>query len=169
MWIISRLSFVVKVVALFYECIAMSEIAAMITSIKSLTDILKAMKGLYDGKLIQEKVIELQSVILDVQEKALIANMTHSELTQAKSKLEKEVAKLKAWGAEKKKYKLQEWEGILAYIWQPLMQSTEIFHAICTNCYTNDQKSILQMEQRMAVKVIKCYKCHAEHTILPQF
>jgi ribosomal protein L37E len=71
-----------------------SAIAGMMTALRGATDISKAMLGLRDAAMIQDKVIELNAKILDAQNAAFAANEERRELQQKIESLEAEVKRL---------------------------------------------------------------------------
>jgi hypothetical protein len=86
----------------------MTAIAGLVSSLKAATDISKAMIGLRDTALIQGKVIELQGIILSARQSALSAQSDQFTLLERVRDLEKKLADLGAWGAEKTRYELKE-------------------------------------------------------------
>jgi hypothetical protein len=120
-------------------------IAGLVSSLKAATDISKAMVGLRDGALIQSKVIELQGVILTAQQSALSAQSDQFAVLERVRELEKEIAHLKAWDTEKKKYELREVSpGAFAYVMKKSAKGGEPPHWLCAACYQRGNKFILQ-------------------------
>src|SRR5258708_7807147 len=85
----------------------MSAIGAVASSLNTAVNIAKAMVDLRDWSAVQSKVIEFQQAILDAQSNIFAVNEERSALIQRVSELEKEVAALKAWDAEKQNYELK--------------------------------------------------------------
>ena len=142
-----------------------AEFAAVFTSLKTTSDIAKALMSLRDTALIQSKVIELQGEILSAQAGTLAAQESQSTLLQRVRDLEKEVADLKAWDAEKQKYQLTDLgRGAFAYTLKEQASSPEPQHSICPNCYQDSRKSILQRVTLPIgqVQVLRCLGCEAE-------
>ena len=146
-------------------------IGGLVQSFKTLTDIGKALLGLRDAALIREKVIELNREILSAQASALATQTDQFTLLEQKRTLEKEVADLKAWDAEKQKYELvnvrpQNAPGgnAFAYALKKEASSTEPPHFICEHCYQDGRKSTLQEEVRYpgATNVLFCPRCGLE-------
>ena len=69
----------------------MTAITAVAASLNAAKEITKAMIGLRDAALIQGKVIELNSTILDAQSSAFAANDERSALIEQVRDLEKEI------------------------------------------------------------------------------
>lgn len=144
-----------------------SAIAGTVAALKGAMDITKAMIGLRDAQAIQSKVIELNAQILEAQSSAFAANDERAALIASISELEKEVADLKAWGAEKENYQLTNvGDGVLAYTLKPTVQSTEPSHMLCAHCYQNNKKSFLQptQELRLRRRIHICPSCKSEFT-----
>jgi hypothetical protein len=85
------------------------EAFAGLSALKTAFDLAKGLKDINDAALRNAAVIELQ-------EKILSAQQTQSALAEQVGELEKEVARLKDWEAEKKRYQLTELgPGIVAF------------------------------------------------------
>jgi hypothetical protein len=127
----------------------LSAITAIASSLNAAVNITKAMKDLNDLSVFQSKVIELQSVILEAQSGVFNANDERSALIEQISQLKKEMADLKTWDTEKKRYELKAITAdALAYALKPESQGAEPPHFICANCYEHGKKSLLQMKAR---------------------
>jgi hypothetical protein len=110
------------------------------------------MIGLHDAKAVQEKVLELNSKILDAQRATFAAHDERTTLIDRVRALEEENAGMKAWGAEKARYELKDlYRGLFAYIPKEGMEQGEPLHALCANCYQKGQKSILQTNGSISV------------------
>ena len=107
-----------------------------VSAFKAAMDISKGIKDLDDRTRRNEAVIELQ-------EKILGAQSAQSALIQAVGDLEKEVARLKAWDADKQRYKLAELRpGVVAYTLKEGMENGEPVHKLCTACCRLDSNRI---------------------------
>jgi hypothetical protein len=124
----------------------MGMIGGVAVSLSHLANITKAMIGLRDQALIQEKVIELQGAILDAQSGVFAANDERASLIEQVTKLESEIANLKAWETEKQRYHLKKVSELnsTAYVLKPEAQGAEPPHCICPACYEHGKKGILQ-------------------------
>jgi len=140
----------------------MGSIGALIGSIATAGEIAKGMINLRDTAKIQEKVIELQGVIMSAQSSAMSAQTDQFALLDRVRKLEKEVADFKAWETEKQRYELKELRpGAFVYSLKEETRNAELPHYICANCYQRGQKSILQQETHMPglVDLWACQAC----------
>jgi hypothetical protein len=137
-----------------------SAIAGLMSSLKAATDISKAMIDLRDGAMIQRKVIELQGVILAAQQSALSAQTDQFTMLERVRELEKEIARLRAWDAEKANYELKEISrGAFAYVLKPDAGAGEPPHWLCTSCYQKSHKAVLQYDGRTDKNDESIYKC----------
>jgi Zn finger protein HypA/HybF involved in hydrogenase expression len=144
----------------------MGAVAAMVSSISAATQITKVMLGLRDAAMIQSKVIELNTEILSAQASAFAANQAQTALLERIGALEKEIAALKTWEAEKQNYQFAEVSsGVFAYTPKADMEPPKPFHMLCANCYERGEKSTLQATQelRMRRRVHKCPRCQSEY------
>ena len=143
-----------------------STIGVVSTSIGTLMDIAKAMKGVHDATLLDNKVFELQRAMLETQQSVFAANEERTELIERIRELEKEISGLKQWEAEKEKYKLEivDATGVYAYARKPNPTDVEPHLFICANCYQAGRKSLLQATSHTAMgkRVHVCPNCKAE-------
>lgn len=142
----------------------MVDIAAIggaLGSIKAAGDIANAMLKLHDAKALQEKTIELNRIILSAQQAAIAANGAQSELIARIGQLEKEIADLKNWEADKARYQLTDMGGgVVALAIKEAMRNGEAFHRICANCAASGKKSYLQPQvQGPYYDRYKCQGC----------
>ncbi len=145
--------------------IDLGSIQAAIGGLQAAGNIAKSMINIRDATALQSKTIELQQAILAAQDSALTAKSAQASLIDRISDLEEEVARMKAWDAEKDRYELTDLgNGKFAYSLKEQTDSTEPSHKICANCYNHNEKSILQSETRNPgrINVLVCHNCDAE-------
>src|SRR5260221_7209517 len=143
----------------------MAMIAGAVTSLRSAYELSKALVGVRDTALFNDKIIELQRVILAAQSDAISAQSDQFTLLELIRELKKQVADLEKWDAEKQKYELAEiTSGVFAYALKATASPAEPKHLICANCYEQGHKSILQTETRFPgrYEVGVCHACTAE-------
>lgn len=144
----------------------MGSIAAAIGGLKAASDITQAMVGVRDTAILQAKTIELQQVILAAQASGIAAQSEQFTFLERIRDLEEELTSIKAWGAEKERYKLNEIKsGVFTYILKEEAGTAEPSHQICANCYDNLQrKSILQTEIQSIgrAEILFCHHCGSE-------
>ena len=135
-----------------------AEVIAGLSVFKSALDVAKGLKDINDAATRNAAVIELQETILAAQAQQMV-------LVERVGELEKEVAGLNAWEAEREHYELKEVaSGQLAYVLKEETRSSEPAHMLCANCYSQNQKSILQTEVRNPGRhtVLFCQRCGGE-------
>ena len=126
----------------------MSLIQGTITGLKTASDIAKGFLELKSITDVQGKVIELQSAILSAQSSALAANSDQAAMVEQIRTLKEEIASVKAWETQKQRYKLTPpWDGSVVYALKESVANGEPAHWICTSCYENGRKSILNQIQ----------------------
>ena len=128
----------------------MGAISGLAASLTAAADITKGIVGLRDATMVQDKVIELQGVILSAQSNALTAQSEQFSLLERIRALEEKVTGFEAWDTEKQKYELKQVHtGAFAFVLKPEASSGEPPHWLCTTCYENNRKSILQAQGRV--------------------
>src|SRR5467141_3021959 len=94
-----------------------SAFASALASLKAAKDIAEAMIGLRDAQAFQAKLLEFQSKLIDANNAAFAAQDERVALLERVHALEKELASLKAWEADKARYELKEvGSGTFAYV-----------------------------------------------------
>jgi uncharacterized protein YcgI (DUF1989 family) len=143
-----------------------ADFAALFSSLQVITNLTKFMIDARDASVIRAKAIELQREIIATQQGAIAANLSHSAMLDRVRQLEKEVADLKAWDAEREKYKLTKMSqctDVLGYALKEQRDPTEPVHFLCANCFEGRIKSILQREKRFGRnEVLFCPRCRTE-------
>jgi DNA polymerase IIIc chi subunit len=126
------------------------------SALKTAFDMAKALKDIDDRTRRNDAVIELQ-------EKILGAQTAEAALIQQVGELEREVASLRAWEAEKQRYELQELPpGVFVRVLKPSMASGEPIHRLCAKCYEDGKKSILQcVGKNRGLDTLNCHGCGA--------
>jgi hypothetical protein len=142
----------------------MATIAAAVSSLKAAGDMAKALVGIRDGAILNQKVIELQGVILAAQSDALAAQSDQFALLERVRELEADVARLKTWNAEKERYVLTEiGTGAFAYLIKPARRGAEPVHCICVQCYEAGRKATLQLKSNTyGCVILECPGCKNE-------
>jgi DNA-directed RNA polymerase subunit RPC12/RpoP len=138
-------------------------IQSAVSSLKTAGDIAKGFLQLKSIADVQGKVIELQSAILGAQTSALAAQSEQATMIQRVRDLEEEVRNVKAWEEAKQRYSLYEpTAGSFVYALKENSGSPEPSHWICTNCYENNKRSILQLKSIGKVDQYVCPHCYSE-------
>jgi cell division protein FtsB len=137
-----------------------------LASIKTLSDIAHTAFGLRDSAKLLEAKVEFNRQLFAVQTALATAQSEQAELTQAIHDLEKEIADLEAWDAEKEKYELKQISnvGTVAYMLKPDARGIEPPHWLCTNCYQNRKRGIIQYYGHIGASLhFRCSSCPAEY------
>ena len=135
-----------------------SEIVAGISAFKTMLDLAKGLKDINDATT-------RNSVAIELQEKILSAQTEQAALIERISELEKQVAELEAWDADKQRYELTDFgSSTFAYGLKEGMEQGEPPHRLCVACYQKGQKSILQFNHKNNYKqdVYSCPACKTE-------
>lgn len=142
-----------------------TSIATATSSIKAAVDIAKTLVEVKSFADFETMASELRERIVAAQVATLEAQSEQSAMIQRISDLVKEIARLETWSAERQRYELSNlWNsGVVAYGLKKSMSNSESAHYICTNCYDDGRKSILQPQKRQGGRfMLLCPKCKAE-------
>src|SRR5258708_6226236 len=141
----------------------MGSIAAAVNSLKVAGDIAVSLVNLKTMAEVQAKAIELNQKIITAQHDIFAANAAQSALIQRVSELEKEIASVKAWEAQKQRYQLAiPFAGITVYALKKSMSDGEPSHYICANCYHNGKRAMIQhVRDKDGWILITCSACKA--------
>ena len=144
-----------------------AEITGVVQSVKALNDLIKAARDLKNFNELVAAVSEVNSKLMEAQSAALLAQEKQSSFANRISELEKEIMDLKNWERDTQRYELSEIaSGIFAYKLKPGMQPPEPTHMLCANCYSNHQKSILQLRNKNQFgQWYVCHHCKSEIAI----
>jgi hypothetical protein len=113
----------------------MGAVSGLMTSLRAVVEITKAMKDIDSAIALQTKTFELTREIMSAQSYAMEAMAAQSALLDRVRQLEEEKTKLDAWESEKQRYEVQNVDrGFFAYVLKPGMENGEPPHALCTTC-----------------------------------
>lgn len=137
-----------------------AEIGAAFEALKIASDTAKSLIQLRDIALVRGKAVELQGQILAAQQIALDTRAREESLISQISELKEQVTQLERWSADKEAYALNEvGTGAFAYVRKPNAEPAEPPHWLCTNCFNNHRKSILQYAGRTGSNRESLYTC----------
>ena len=147
-------------------------ISAALASLKAAKDITQAMIGPRDAAAFQEKRLELQNAVLDAQSSVFAANEERTALIEKVRQLEKELARLEAWEADKQRYEMRSLSrhgAAIVYSLKSDAVDSEPFHCICATCYEQGKKVPLQFSRVAFMggeeQILACPVCKTEvHT-----
>jgi hypothetical protein len=132
-----------------------AEVYAGLGAFKTMFDLAKGLKDIDDRTT-------RNAVAIELQEKILAAQQQQASLIQKVSALEKEVADMKAWEADKQRYELKKiGHGAVAYMLKPHTRGAEPPHWLCPNCYAQHKKAYFQPtgEERHRAWIYRCQGC----------
>lgn len=98
-----------------------------------------------DKNDIEPKIRKLSEVTATIVENSLKMMEYESELREKARKLEEKLEKVKNWEVEKERYELKniEIDGVV-YALKPSFAESEAEHNLCTTCFEDRKKRILQ-------------------------
>ena len=141
-------------------------IAAAVSSLKIAGDIAVGLINLKNVTEIQAKAIELNQKIITAQHEIFQANEAQTALTNQISELKKQIAQMNEWEKQKVRYKLiNPWKSqpALVYALKESCKESDTAHWICTKCYDDGQRSILQPQRdKSHFIILVCPTCKAE-------
>jgi hypothetical protein len=126
---------------------------------------LKALKDLVSGDA-RAQVAALYDVILASQASAMEAHLKQTAMIDRIRELEEEIARMKAWDKQKERYKLaRPWPGaaFVLYVLKESCKESEEAHWICTKCYDDGRRTILQpRDDKNGLVLLCCPTCKSE-------
>ena len=139
-----------------------AEISAGFTSLKAAKDLLQALHGVQTAVAINDVKFALQSHLLDAQQGLFAAQEAQSAASKRISDLEEEIVRIRDWKAERENYELVDvWHGAFAYMPKGGVESGEIAHWLCTNCFEQGRKSLMQNKGGVTDALFGCDGCQA--------
>ena len=110
---------------------------------------------------LNDAVINMQQAVIDAQEMVLAGQATEAKLRFRVQELERQVKGAEKWVKEASRYKLVDLRGNkgMAYaLREELSTEDEPMHYLCTSCFEDGSKSILQCTG-MSIKPYDCPRC----------
>lgn len=150
--------------------VGMVEAGAALGSIKSAMDMLKGIRSLKSETEVNQAIIDIQRILLDAQTAAIEDKQRQLGLLARVSELEARVANISKWDEERARYKLTEFsEGRYAYVLKEEASREEPSHKLCTTCFNDGRKSLLQtVNKHSGGESVYCQHCK-QKTILSNF
>ena len=121
------------------------EIQALMGSLKAATEITGSILKLKSTTDIKDKVIELQTALLEVQTKAISATTSQFELQEKVKQLEELLRLATEWGDQENRYSLAcPWSSAAqVYALKRSFAEGEKPHFLCSHCFHDRRKVIL--------------------------
>lgn len=142
-------------------------IKGAIDSIKASVDLSKSIVEVKKGADIATATRELNNLLLAAQSDALAAQSEQFAVIEEIRNLKEKIMSLEAWQAEKQRYSLKEvGVGGFAYALKDIASNGEPMHYLCTNCYQDGCKSILNQKRNpRRFNELRCPKCNSSVVI----
>lgn len=122
----------------------MTLIQGAIAGLKTASDIAIGLGKLNTLAQVQEKSVELGQIIVAAQSATLSAYADQAAMIEEVRALKEEIMRVKAWETQKQRYMLESCgPGSVAYALKESVANGEPPHLICTKCYEDGHKSIL--------------------------
>jgi hypothetical protein len=120
-------------------------VTTALASIKTAGELVNLVLQTKVNAAVTEKAREFQSAIISLQSAILSIQAQNQELLVENGRLKQELINAENWEAEAAKYELKQVStGAFVYAVKPDQAGTGPTHWLCTQCYENKQKSILQ-------------------------
>ncbi|KKC27139.1 hypothetical protein [Sphingomonas sp. SRS2] len=146
-------------------------IGAGLGSLKAAKDIVQALNGIQTAAAINDVKLTLQGHILEAQQGLFAAQEAQTASAQRVNELTAEIQRLRDWSSEKQRYELKNiGVGTFAYMLRPDERRDDPPYWLCTRCFDDGQKSILQFQGRGndARQVVhSCSRCKATFATRP--
>lgn len=139
-----------------------AEIQSGFTALKAAMELVKAGKGVIEQAAMANALFEIQQRLMDTQGAALQILEEKTGLVKQVHDLETQLAAREDWKAEAENYELtQVAQGVSA--WTEKRCEAKLVDAIklCANCFSEKQKSILQMQHEHVnrERSLRCARC----------
>jgi hypothetical protein len=137
------------------------EIIAALASIKPAFDIVSGLLKMKTDAAVQEKAVELNSKLLDVQRTIGEMMEAHTRLVEENTALKGRVATFDQWQLEKESYEIVPTGRTNGFLWarKPVEKESYARMYLCTVCFEDRKKSILGWKD---AHTLRCPRCKAE-------
>ena len=134
-----------------------------LTSLKDVIDIAQSILESKSRTEIQDKVTKLQSALMKAQNSAVAATTAQLELQEKVRTLEEQRRAANEWGDQESRYSLVcPWEGTAqVYALKRSASEGENPHFLCSNCFHNKRKVILNPIKKDGWILMACPSCRA--------
>lgn len=141
-------------------------VQAMMGSLKAATDISRTLFDLKTTAEVQGKVIDIQSALLAAQSSALEATNAQFALQERVRELESQLKNFEEWGQQEQRYTLTNpWRGpAQVYALKKEHANGEGPHFLCTNCFHNRKRVILNPLSKDGWVHMVCPACKSDVT-----
>jgi len=146
-----------------------ADIASALTAVKSLSEFLSLAAKSKTDAAVAQKAAELSVVIVDLTSAMSAVQAKNNDLLSRNHELEQKIMEMDNWKATAEKYSLIEVSLDVFFYANNKDQSTaEPSHWLCTKCYEDHKKSIVQRESSIASGTFYvCPNCKQEFRFSP--
>lgn len=140
-------------------------IAGAFGALKGAAEITQGLLALKTDTAVSTKVVELNRIIAEVQHQLFAAQADYAAAVGREHELKAKIVQLENWSHEQERYQLHQLApGTLVYRVKPAMQGAEPVHDLCTHCYQEGVKSILQNGgMQGSHRAVKCPRCNTTY------
>ncbi len=140
-------------------------VAGVLTSTKTATEITKVLVDMKTDAAVNAKAVELTSVLLQLQQQLMVANMEQMELISRMQTLEAELKEAQAQLLDAERYQPHQFStGAVAYVAKERVDGQPILY-LCSNCFERHLKVTLQVTPgNQNVQGMKCPRCETAIT-----
>lgn len=140
------------------------ELSALVSSIRVAYDLAKGIGSLKLETERNKAVADILRVLVSVEHDSIALKEKYDLMLEEKDALAEKLVKLEDWKLTEKRYELKQLHrGVFAYVLKEAAQAKEPIHWLCTNCWSQKKKSILQAkyDTETAARYV-CLACPAE-------
>lgn len=141
-----------------------AEFAAGIAGLKTITELTSLVLKMNVDAAVRQKAEESNFAIINAQNLMIELQSKHQELLGEKDQLKKRLVEMENWEVESQKYTLTEF-GFRAFVYTAKTNENDPTpkHWLCSECYQNRKKSILQrMGHDTKGALYLCHHCKSE-------
>lgn len=118
-------------------------IAAVLSSMKTATDIAAILTGMKTDAAVQSKAIELTTALLQVQQQLMATQLEQMELIGKVAELKAKLAEVTAESAQRDSYERHQFvTGQFAYTLKGESSDDKPRYYLCSRCHENDKKQV---------------------------
>ncbi len=137
-----------------------ADVTTALTGIRTLAEFVTLAAKSKKDLDVAQKAAELNAVILDLQAAMFGVNAQNQDLLRRQHELEQQIAEMENWKATAEKYSLIEVSlDVFFYTNNKDQNTTEPSHWLCTKCYEDHKKSIVQRQKESPTSSSEFYVC----------
>jgi hypothetical protein len=138
-----------------------TEIASALTSLKAAIDIIKGINALNIDVAVKQKASDLLDSLISIQSSMVTLQIESQELLKVNEELKRQLAQFEHWESTKGQYILSQVGSGLVMMPSSSHPNPEPLHYLCTNCWENRKKSVLQKSEHYGAAPHYCPACKA--------